>query len=365
MGQNYTFFCQNCKEYLCRICLNENKSHINHIIINFNENKFKNKIKEIKKKLYSLNKKDVNSSISLEYHDYLNLFIKIIKIFDDYPSYNLYKCINNIYDFLRKEDNKIILSKIKLEDFKENNTLETNKKELKAIILNKRNGIPLNILPNNDLENLKKLELSNINIRNLTPLLNINFHALKELNLSINRIDDKNANKIFKIDMPNLYYLNLYYNNLKKYDFFKNIHIFKNLKKLYIGLNEFNKEISEIDDNTIYDCSILEEIELPKKLFSDESIDLLSKFKFKNLKLLYLTDKFAHSLSIRDILNFKNIKILDGNSINSNNIKEFCPLIKFNYLNKIIYEDKTSNFEKVLYFLNIFSSLCGKNYLKK
>ena len=78
-------------------------------------------------------------------------------------------------------------------------------------------------MSNQYFKNLILLQLSNNNIKALTPLLTSKFPVLKELDLSMNRIDDENANKIFKFYMPNLYYLNLYYNSLKKYDIFKNI----------------------------------------------------------------------------------------------------------------------------------------------
>ena len=180
---------------------------------------------------------------------------------------------------------------------------------------------------------------------------------LEELNLSMNKINDENANELFKLDIPNLSYLNLYYNNLRKYDIFKHMHTFKKLTKLYIGLNKFNKKISEIDDNTIYDCSTIEEIGLTKGVFSDESIDLISKFKFENLKLLYLSCNNLSSLSFVDKLNCK-IENLEEIWLTSNDISEYYPLIKYTNLIKIILKDNIiNNIDKLVDFVKQFKRL--------
>ena len=323
LEETYTYFCEDCEINLCRKCYTEKKQHDNHTIIDFNGNELKKKITEIYKKLQI---KEIDKSLSFssenkkKYNDYLKIFIEILKAYEKYPCYNLYVCINNIYDFLQKdikkkefqffgpedmkEDKKEELFKIKLTRVLKN-IIEKNKdgSSIKEIRINKNNFKCLNILSNQYFKNLILLQLSNNNIKDLTPLLTSNFPVLTELNLSMNRIDDENANKIFKFDMPNLCFLNLYYNNLKKYDIFKNIYKLKKLRKLFVGLNKFKKEISEIDENTIYDLSTIEEIGFTKGVFYDESIDLISKFKFENLKILYLSCNNLSSLSFVDKLN--------------------------------------------------------------
>ena len=166
------------------------------------------------------------------------------------------------------------------------------------------------------------MELSNNNIEDLTPLLYSKFPVLDSLNLSCNKINDENANKIFKFDMPNLSFLNLYQNDLTKFDFFKGIHIFKKLKILYVGFNQFDEEISDIDENTVYDCSTIEIIGFTKGMFSDKSIDLISKFHFENLNTLYLRNNNLTSLSFLDKMKCKKEK-LEKIWLNCNKLTEY------------------------------------------
>ena len=371
LGQKFVYFCDDCEGNLCRVCYTEDKTHITHKIIDFNGNEFKKKINEIEKKIPSL--KDVNSSISSEnqkkYNNYLKIFREIFEIYEEYPCYNIYRCINNINDFIQKDSNNATFQIIIHKDMKEyfkvrlsrelKKVLEKNKDGdlIKTIRINKKNFKCLNVLSNRDFKSLKLLELSNNNIRDLTPLLNSKFPVLEDLNLSINRIDDDNATKIFKINMPNLKYLNLFNNNLKKYDIFKNIHIFKRLTKLFIGVNKFNKEISEIDENTIYDCQAIKIMGLTRGIFSDESIDLISKFKFQNLQLLYLSCNNLSTLSFIDKLNCK-IENLEEIWLVSNNLTEFYPLIKFKNLKKInLKGNRINNIEKLVDFVKHFAQL--------
>ena len=361
LGKKYDYFCIDCEENLCRDCYTQNKDHINHTIIDFNEKDFLDKIIEIKNILPNINSLEEQKDENL-----IKIIREILKIYEDYPCYNLYRCINNIYEFLKKDIKNIFIKHREMKEFfkirypKEfKNALEKkgDGSAIKTMRINKVNFSCLNILSNKDFKNLIKLILSNNNINDITPLLNSKFPVLQELNLSMNRIDDENAKKIFKIDMPKLNFLNLVYNNFKKYDIFKSIHVFKCLTKLYIGLNKFNREISEIDENTIYECSTIEEIGLTKGVFSDKTIDLISKFKFRNLQLLYLSCNNISSLSFVDKLDCK-IENLEEIWLSSNNITEFYPLIKFNNLKKIILRDNfISNIDKLIDFVKHFNRL--------
>lgn len=373
LGNIFAYFCNDCEGNLCNECYTEIKSHLMHTIINFNENKIMKKINEIKIKISEL--KNINSSNfkssekNKKYFNFLEIIRIILEVYENYRCYNLYRCINNIYDSLKKENednNQIIVhDKIMKEYFKVRfskelkKVLEKNKNgdALKSIRINKKYFNSFDILSNKDFKNLKLLELSDNNIEDLTPFLNYKFPVLEELNLSMNKIDDENANKLFKIEIPNISFINLYYNNLRKYDFFKHIHVFRKLTKLFIGLNKFNKGKSEIDENTIYDCSTIEEIGLTKGVFSDESIELISKFKFEKLKILYLNCNNLSNLSFVEKLNC-NIENLEEFWLTSNDISEFYPLIKFNNLIKIILKDNIiSNIDKLVDFVKHFNKL--------
>ena len=375
LEKKYAYFCNDCEENLCNECYTEKKSHSMHTIINFNGNELMKKISEITKKLKDLSDHNSSNFISSEkekkYYNFIRIIRVILEVYKDFhfPCYNLYRCINNIYDSLKKgkeDDSQVIkYDKTMKEYFKVRlskelkKVLEKNKNgdAIKTIRINKKNLNCLDILSNKDFKSLIQLELSDNNIEDLTPFLNSKFPVLEELNLSMNKINDENANKLFKLDIPNLTYLNLYFNNLRKYDIFKHIYVFKKLTKLYIGLNRFNKNISEIDENTIYDCSTIEEIGLTKGVFSEESIDLLSKFKFENLKILYLSCNNLNSLSFVNKLNCK-IENLEEIWLTSNDISEFYQLLIFNNLIKIVLKDNIiSNIDKLVDFVKQFNRL--------
>ena len=373
LDNKFSYFCDDCEGNLCPECYTENNSHLMHTVINFNGNEPSKIFSEIKKKLEDLD--DLNSSKIQEsekekkYYYFLEIIRLILEVYEKYPCYNLYRCNSNIYNSLKKgnkDNNQIIIHdkvmkvyfKVRLlKELKKVFEKNKNGDALKTIRINKKCFDCLDILSNNNFKNLIQLELSDNNLKDLTPLLKSKFPVLEELNLSMNKINDENANKLFKINMPNISYINLYYNDLKKYDIFKNFHVFKKLTKLFAGLNKFNKELSEIDENTIYDCSTIEEIGLTKGVFSDESIDLISKFKFENLKYLYLSCNNLSSLSFVDKINCK-IENLEEIWLTSNDISDFYPLIKFNNLKKIILKDNIiSNINKLVDFVKHFNGL--------
>lgn len=307
LGKKYAYYCIPCDENLCNECYTEIDRHSKHKVINYKGNELINKINEINKKLESDNKNI--------FENFSETIREILEVYDNYPSYSGSICINNIHNYLMKNisnDDKYRIHKqmkeyyrVKLE--KEIKQLLEQQKEaiIRTIRINKKNFYCLDILSNINFKSLRQLELSNNNIEDLTPLLYSKFPVLDSLNLSCNKINDENANKIFKFDMPNLSFLNLYQNDLTKFDFFKGIHIFKKLKILYVGFNQFDEEISDIDENTVYDCSTIEIIGFTKGMFSDKSIDLISKFHFENLNTLYLRNNNLTSLSFLDKMKCK------------------------------------------------------------
>ena len=260
LGKKYAYFCVDCEDNLCNECFTEIDSHSKHEIINFKGNKIINKMKEIKEikekkdteEIKEIKEKLKSAENCKKFENFLEIISVILEVYENYPCYSGYICINNIYDFLTKNefnDIQVIKHEGKMEEYYKvklekdlKQLLEINKKgdALKTIRINKKNFYCLDILSNLNFKSLIQLELSDNNIEDLTPLLKSKFPVLNILNLSTNKIDDENANKIFQFFMPNLSYLNLYQNNLTKFDFFKNIHTFKKLKKLFIGLNQFN-----------------------------------------------------------------------------------------------------------------------------
>lgn len=172
----------------------------------------------------------------------------------------------------------------------------------------------------------------------------------------MNRINDENALKLLNVEFPELYFLNLFFNNLKTFEIFENIHKLKKLRKLYIGLNRFKKKQNE-DEKINYDCKSIEKIGLSRGVLSNETIDLIERFKFENLKKLYLSACGLNSLSFIDKLNCKSEK-LEGIWLNLNNISEFFPLVKFKELKTIkLNKNLITDIRKLVDFVKNFEHL--------
>ena len=391
----FAYFCDDCDMNLCSECYINSSKHVLHSKIDFNGNEIKAKINEIILKInpaHNINLSDLNvvennNPFTQRYYKFSLIIGIILKIYEEYPCYNLYECINDIYNFLRdnnnnnlnnnndniNNNNRIIIRKeyqqkyykiLYLRDLIKILKDKENEKLIKTIRINKKNFNNIEILSNKNLKNLIKLGLSNNNIVDLSPFLNLKLPSLEELNLSINKIDDDNINKLFKSYIPNLSFLNLYFNNLTKFDIFGKIHIFENLTKFYIGLNKLNKYKSKIDDNTIYNCSKIEEIGLTKGIFSDESIDLITHFDFSNLKILYLS---CNNISNEKFLSFiekLNCKNLEEFWFYSNKIENYFPLTKYTKLKKInLKGNKISKIDNLLDFISYFEDLDSINLL--
>lgn len=340
----------------------------------FKDDKINKKIDEIFDLTKNVNIENSNSLQNPKINNNLKMFFEVIlQNYKNIPKADFYRIINNIYDFIKKDSNnnkgQFIIYPIMKVYFrvKSKNDLEQvlkknkNGNAIKILMINSKNfSSYLNMLSFKDFENLIKLELINNSIRDLTPLLNSKFPVLKELNLSLNLIDDKNSDIIFEMHITNLSLLNLYHNNLKKYDIFKKIPLLSKLKKLDINSNSFNKEINERKDiinNEFYNYSNLEEIIVKNGVFSDKSINLISKFLFKCLKVLDLSANDLKSLSFIYTMNcdFEN---LEEFYLASNNITEFYPLIKFPNLKIIILEDnRISNIDKLVDFVDNLKQL--------
>ena len=107
------------------------------------------------------------------------------------------------------------------------------------------------------------------------------------------------------MDAPNLDTLNLFENNFTQFDILESLKHLKKLKTLYIGGNKFNNNIKKE-----YELEPLERIGLSFGVFSDYSINNISKFKFENLKTLFLNANNLHSLSFLQNLNYPKLEEL-------------------------------------------------------
>ena len=175
------------------------------------------------------------------------------------------------------------------------------------------------------MEALEILRLQENNIDDIKVLSDIKFPNLKELNLSKNRLNDNCIKhlKNFK-NKTSITILNVYDNNIKDPKFFTIIKDFTNLKELYVGHNKFeNKFIAEKYDFP----GTLEIIGLTIGVFSNESINEIKKFNFKNLKTLYLKGNDLKNLDFIKNLTCEN---LENIWLRNNFIVDYKPLERFN-----------------------------------
>jgi len=204
---------------------------------------------------------------------------------------------------------------------------------------------------------LELLILKGNYIDDISPLINANFQNLKYLNLDYNYIGDINIQYFNKFNFQKLKELSIYSNNLNDFQFFKTITNYPKLDILNAGKNQFNKNINELinDNKSNINLIQLKEIELSNGVFSENNIKILSKFKFDNLKILYLNINNLYSLSF-----IKNLECsyLEEIQLNNNYIKEFMPLIKYKNLKKIdLGENKISNIDHLINFIKELKNL--------
>ena len=333
------YYCEDCKKDICSDCIG--RVHINHTLKDLNGvyiRKIINNINEI----YKDKDNDNNDNQEKEYQNNKKIIIRLLKnltlVYNNYPCYNIYNSIINVYNFYLKEkdekifydsqkDNSIIIRKLKDKIIKKKIRFPREfKKNLRnekiiSIYLVKRGFSDLNTMMKNNLDFLEILELEENNISNLAPLINKEFPKLKLLNLEKNRLGNDNIKIIKEIEAPQLQILNLFENNFTQFNIIESVYHFESLKTLYLGANTFNENFDKQ-----YKLPKLEMIGLSFGVFSDETINYISNIIFGNLKVLYLNSNNLHSIEFIQNLNTPN---LEKFCIFSNYIEDFEPLIKY------------------------------------
>ena len=207
---------------------------------------------------------------------------KLLKIlineFNISPCNNLFKTIENIYNFIFGEGIEITNEK-ELYNINSSDTIHS--------IIIKNQDFNIKKLENLNLNNLNVLSLRNNNINDLSSLQKYKLEELQFLDISNNFIDDKAIIILGKLNLNSLNFLNLSTNNIKDFGIFKIINNFGNLKEFFIGNNNFDENtINKIDENLQF--SNLQEIDLSDGVFTKKSIQIINKLEFMNLKKLYL-----------------------------------------------------------------------------
>ena len=354
----FTYFCDSCSRdfnkicgfNLCESCVKDNNLHINHILI-FSQNKniyskivfiaeFIKKQKKIIQNLYEGNENSSFENINEDYKKLLNILQIILICYEYYFCYNIHKTINSIYEFINNMDaddkvfnyNSKINNDIKQEELinvkekPEFNYIYNNKyhENIKSIEIIKCNFNDISIFQKTNFINLELLSLSNNNITNIEPLINMKAPELKSLNLSSNKITDDYIYIFPSLNFPKLIFLSLARNFIHKHDIFGYFKKYKNLQTLYLGSNKFYDKL--YDNCFKYELPTIKKLGLSQGVFSNISIKLITNFQFQNLEQMYIYGNNLDTLSFMENIECPNLKIFWGHT---NNIKEFWSLKKF------------------------------------
>ena len=302
-----------------------------------------------------------------KFKDVIKLLDKLVKQFNEHPYYNLYKSIDNLYNFclefkkinnnnnMNKRDSivkKIIRYKREFKNIKVDDSI-------KSIYIFKNNFDDINILETykNNLTNLEILHISENNVVNIEVLSSISLPNLKTLNLTKNRLDNSCIEHLKNIiNKDCITELNLYDNNITDPKFFGIIKYFKKLETLYIGHNkfkdEFNAERYDFPDT-------LKIVGLSLGVFSHTTIKHISKFYFKQLETLYLKGNDIDSLDFIEDLKCQNLKDiwLRNNAISNLDIEKFSDSLKKSLKKINLRGNKISNIEGLKNFIEKFENL--------
>ena len=380
----FEYYCTDCEKDLCINCIGE--IHPNHTFISFNINiinHLNEKINEsmgiedkngnsnnnnqrginnndnsnetfFNKENFTIKDIDIQSKKSLK-----NLLDRLISFYSIYPCYNIDKSIKNISKFcsniskylIENESYKAldIIKKRKIRFPWEFYKIPENENIISIHLIEQ--GLRKIIgLAKYNLENLEELSLRNNNLTDISPLADKKFPNLKTLCLEENKITDENYEVFKQLDAPNLIFINLFKNQFHSPKIFTTLKRFEKLEKFFIGNNKIDAPY-----DIIYDCSHMIEIGLSIGVFSENTIEKISNFKFDNLKILYLNSNNIHSLSFIKSLNCKNLEEI---WFMNNYIESFIELERFKNLKIInLKKNKIKDISKLEEFVNKLPNL--------
>ena len=388
--QPYAYYDTDCKINLCEKCISSANDHKNDTKINYDEYDIIFKMQYIKKNLEKFIKQKYYDIIELENDDsngnryrdttshenkriseliYLNKIVKIIlNAYKEFPCYKHYANIVNIYKYI-KEEEKITLFKIKNKNELIDKLNNEEYNNISSIIINGQSfdlEKTLNKCTKNknlnvkfEFINLKELDLGKNKIKTIKFLSGFKLLNLQILNLAVNFLGDELNKYIENLDFPELIDLNLFKNNLEDYQIFYKMKHFPKLKKLFIGLNKFNKGIDRENmskEENKFDLSSIETIGLGKIWSDKNGVKDLKYFKFKNLKEIYLSGNNINSLDDIELNCDEHlIKIF---WIENNNLKEFYRLEKYRYAEDLsIKNNQIEDIRNLVSFLSHFKHL--------
>jgi len=361
-GEDYTYFCKDCKENVCRKCIRKTLDHKAHSLEIFDEHFCElDGIVDNILKIFK-NNNDINM---------VNLKRLMNVIISDYtycPNYSHFFIIRQCYFFLnnpKSNTNKIAAIKYNyIKNLKDLIDFKGDLQTIKKIIFPYQNIKDLNDIKFGELINLTELNLSHNDITCVEPLSKYKLPNLKVLDLTVNLIDDSNKEYFFNFDFPELTDLNLYQNKLTDYEIFK-MNNNKNMPKLklfFIGSNNFQfpkKPISKKELN--FDFSSVTELGFSKSVFDEYTIMFLPYFNLKSLEIIYLQGNKLNSLNFVKDLELPFIKEF---WLSNNELTEFEPLQKFKTLEKIeMRNNKISDLEELDTFIKNLPKIKRINFI--
>ena len=325
-NEEYIKYCEDCKKNLCKKCLEELKQENNKNLkkhethtkldlkdINIKESK---KIKNLIKKI----KKEIPEECD-DFIKFLDMIENVIIKNKDYLCYNVFKSLNNSYNFLSifyKNNfyNKCIFQKDSLKEkakiMRKITTIEELEKyksePIYSIKIINQKFKDISNFERLKLENLEILELIGNGIEDISPLNNFKFKNLKILDLEDNNLNDECLNVIKNFESSNLKFLNLFNNKIESIKIFDIIiKNFPNLKTFFIGQNKFT--FKENDLNEKYKLSSkLEELGITRFDSFDIVINFFSILKLEELKILYLSRNKICKLEFLEKIKFKKLE---------------------------------------------------------
>ena len=374
-NENYKYYCDECMDNLCEEC---NKSH--------DHNKHKNKIdfdlyqNVIKTKMLDLYNifigKDEENETEIKNLPKITLLKKlfnaIIYNYKRHPNFNLFRNLEsidiNVINKILVEDTqkevkiKIYSSRELFEKIDNNNKGELKSIQYIKIFQSDFSDIYISKLCGIDLNSLLDIDLNLNNIYSIKPLIKFNCPNLQRLNLERNKIDDTNIEYIYDLNFPKLEELNFNNNYFSDYKFFKSIQKFKNLNKLNIGSNKFDKNTF---NNEKYSLNSIIKLILSNGVFNDYSIEILKYFDLQKIETIDLSCNNLSSLSFVKYVDWPNLTTI---LLSNNDIEDIKDLYKFKNLELLeIYNNKISDIEEIkktreiLPFLNVNLSLYYKD----
>ena len=355
-NKKYERYCKWCRVNLCEDCINENQ-HKNHYPDNLLDDDINKKILEIEDLIKDIRTKVTNGDI--ENRKILNIIRNLIKSYKEYPSHNLYKTITEFSKYLESIKIPQVKRQIKIrtiDELLDENIFEISQ-YITSIKIKEQNFNDLSILSDLDLRNLKKLALIGNNIKNIEPLLKINFEKLQYLDLENNKLSDETFKNFGKMKLKDIRYINLFKNEIRSPRIFETLKKFPTLKTFFIGKNLFDEK--EINNNMhkTYDLNQLKKIGLSGN-FTDKTINFISNLKLANLKEIYLSWNKLSSYEFLKNLDSENLVLFWAVD---NNVKDYKDILNLKHKEKIeeitIKENKISNIDDLSDFIDQFPKL--------